>query len=151
MEGGEKPHTDKYREIMHDWKCDRSCTLTSLPVWHVIIKIIYANTRSIRIIISLQLPLLSPHTSEGKLGSCKFSRRIPYFFILALNIWSYRSGNPTYFSWREYASAVVLWDRLKYGNVWTRRTGTRTLTAWRSTDVGLYLHVLFPHMNSLKC
>jgi hypothetical protein len=33
MEGREKPHTDKYKEVMNDWNYDASCTLTSLPVW----------------------------------------------------------------------------------------------------------------------
>jgi hypothetical protein len=33
MEDIEKPHTDKYKEIMNDWNYDASCTLTSLPVW----------------------------------------------------------------------------------------------------------------------
>jgi hypothetical protein len=33
MEGIEKPHTDKYKEITNDWNYDASCTLTSLPVW----------------------------------------------------------------------------------------------------------------------
>jgi hypothetical protein len=33
MEGREKPHTDKYKEIMNDWNYDVSCTLTSLLVW----------------------------------------------------------------------------------------------------------------------
>jgi hypothetical protein len=33
MEGREKPHTDKYKEIMNNWNYDASCMLTSLPVW----------------------------------------------------------------------------------------------------------------------
>jgi hypothetical protein len=33
MEGIEKPHTDKYKEITNDWNYDASCTLTSLLVW----------------------------------------------------------------------------------------------------------------------
>jgi hypothetical protein len=33
MEGIEKPHMDKYKEITNDWNHDASCTLTSLPVW----------------------------------------------------------------------------------------------------------------------
>jgi hypothetical protein len=33
MEGREKPHTDKYKEIMNDWNYDASCALTLLPVW----------------------------------------------------------------------------------------------------------------------
>jgi hypothetical protein len=33
MEGTEKPHVDKYKEITNDWNYDASCTLTSLPVW----------------------------------------------------------------------------------------------------------------------
>jgi hypothetical protein len=33
MEGIEKPHTDKYKEITNGWNYDASCTLTSLPVW----------------------------------------------------------------------------------------------------------------------
>jgi hypothetical protein len=68
MEGEEKSHTDKYREIMHDWNCDCSCTLTPFPVWHIVIKIIYANTRLIGIIINSLLPLLSPHTFDGNEG-----------------------------------------------------------------------------------
>jgi hypothetical protein len=33
MEGVEKLHTDKYKEIMNNWNYDASCMLTSLPVW----------------------------------------------------------------------------------------------------------------------
>jgi hypothetical protein len=33
MEGIEKPHVYKYKEITNDWNYDASCTLTSLPVW----------------------------------------------------------------------------------------------------------------------
>jgi predicted ATPase len=33
MEGIEKPHTDKYKEITNDWNYDASCTVTWLPVW----------------------------------------------------------------------------------------------------------------------
>jgi hypothetical protein len=33
MEGIEKPHTDKYREITDDWNYDASGTFTSLLVW----------------------------------------------------------------------------------------------------------------------
>jgi hypothetical protein len=33
MEGVEKPHADKYKEITNNWNYDASCTLTSLPVW----------------------------------------------------------------------------------------------------------------------
>jgi hypothetical protein len=33
MEGIEKPHMDKHREITNDWNYDASCTLTSLLVW----------------------------------------------------------------------------------------------------------------------
>jgi hypothetical protein len=33
MEGIEKPHTDKYKEITNNWNYDASCTVTSLPVW----------------------------------------------------------------------------------------------------------------------
>jgi hypothetical protein len=33
MEGIEKPHTDKYKEIMNDWNYDASCMLTSFLVW----------------------------------------------------------------------------------------------------------------------
>jgi hypothetical protein len=33
MGGIEKPHTDKYKEIMKDWNYDASCMPTSLPVW----------------------------------------------------------------------------------------------------------------------
>jgi hypothetical protein len=35
MEGIEKPHTDKYKEITNNWNYDASCTLTSLPVWEL--------------------------------------------------------------------------------------------------------------------
>jgi hypothetical protein len=31
MEGIDKPHTDKYKEITNNWNYDASCTLTSLP------------------------------------------------------------------------------------------------------------------------
>jgi hypothetical protein len=31
MEGSEKPHMNKYKEIMNDWNCDAICMLTSLP------------------------------------------------------------------------------------------------------------------------
>jgi hypothetical protein len=33
MEGTEKPHMDKHKEITSDWNYDASCTLTSLLVW----------------------------------------------------------------------------------------------------------------------
>jgi hypothetical protein len=33
MEGIDKPHTGKYKEITNAWNYDASCTLTSLPVW----------------------------------------------------------------------------------------------------------------------
>jgi hypothetical protein len=33
MEGIEKPHTNKFKEITNNWNYDASCTLTSLPVW----------------------------------------------------------------------------------------------------------------------
>jgi hypothetical protein len=33
MEGIEKPHTDKYKEITNNWNYDASCTAASLPVW----------------------------------------------------------------------------------------------------------------------
>jgi hypothetical protein len=33
MEGIEKPHMDKYKEITNNWNYDSSCTLTSLLVW----------------------------------------------------------------------------------------------------------------------
>jgi hypothetical protein len=32
MEGREKPHTHKYKEITNDWNYDTSCMLMSLPV-----------------------------------------------------------------------------------------------------------------------
>jgi hypothetical protein len=32
MEGREKQHADKYKEIVNDWNYDTSCTCTSLPV-----------------------------------------------------------------------------------------------------------------------
>jgi hypothetical protein len=32
MEGREKPHVEKYKEIMNDWNYDASATLTSLLV-----------------------------------------------------------------------------------------------------------------------
>jgi hypothetical protein len=33
MEGIEKPHTDKYKEITNNLNYDASCTVASLPVW----------------------------------------------------------------------------------------------------------------------
>jgi hypothetical protein len=33
MEGIDKPHTGKYKEITNDSNYDARCTLTSLPVW----------------------------------------------------------------------------------------------------------------------
>jgi hypothetical protein len=33
MEGREKPHMDKYKEITNDWIYDASCMITSLLVW----------------------------------------------------------------------------------------------------------------------
>jgi hypothetical protein len=33
MEGIDKPHTGKYKEITNDWNYYTSCTLPSLPVW----------------------------------------------------------------------------------------------------------------------
>jgi hypothetical protein len=35
MEGREKQHMDKYKEIVNDWNYDASCILMSLPVWDV--------------------------------------------------------------------------------------------------------------------
>jgi hypothetical protein len=35
MEGREKPHTDKYKEIVNDQIYAASCTLTPLPVWDI--------------------------------------------------------------------------------------------------------------------
>jgi hypothetical protein len=32
MEGREKPHVDKYKEIMNYWNYDADCMLTLLPV-----------------------------------------------------------------------------------------------------------------------
>jgi hypothetical protein len=32
MEGREKPHAYKYKEIMNDWNHDTTCMLASLPV-----------------------------------------------------------------------------------------------------------------------
>jgi hypothetical protein len=32
MEGIEKPHAEKYKEIMNDWNYDAKCTLTSLLI-----------------------------------------------------------------------------------------------------------------------
>jgi hypothetical protein len=32
MDGREKPHTNKHKEIKIDWIHDASCTVTSLPV-----------------------------------------------------------------------------------------------------------------------
>jgi hypothetical protein len=32
MEGREKPHMDKYVEIVSDWNCDTSCMFTTCPV-----------------------------------------------------------------------------------------------------------------------
>jgi hypothetical protein len=31
MEGKEKPHMDKYKEITNDWNYDANCTFTLLP------------------------------------------------------------------------------------------------------------------------
>jgi hypothetical protein len=33
MEGREKPHTKKYKEITNDWNYDASCMLMSLQDW----------------------------------------------------------------------------------------------------------------------
>jgi hypothetical protein len=33
MEGIEKPHVDKYKELTNNWNYDASCTAASLPVW----------------------------------------------------------------------------------------------------------------------
>jgi hypothetical protein len=33
MEGIEKSHMDKYKEITNNWNYDASCMETSLPVW----------------------------------------------------------------------------------------------------------------------
>jgi hypothetical protein len=35
MEGTEKPHTDKYKEIRNDWNYNASCMLSLLPVWEL--------------------------------------------------------------------------------------------------------------------
>jgi hypothetical protein len=33
MEGIDKPHTGRYKEITDNWNYDASCTVASLPVW----------------------------------------------------------------------------------------------------------------------
>jgi hypothetical protein len=33
MEGIEKPHTDKYKEITNNYNYDASCTVASIPIW----------------------------------------------------------------------------------------------------------------------
>jgi hypothetical protein len=35
MEGTERPHMNKYKEIMNDKNYDASCMLTSLPAWNI--------------------------------------------------------------------------------------------------------------------
>jgi hypothetical protein len=35
MEGIDKPHTGKYKEITNDWNYNASCTHTSLLVWNL--------------------------------------------------------------------------------------------------------------------
>jgi hypothetical protein len=35
MEGKEKPHTDKHKEITNDWNYNASCMLTSLSAWNL--------------------------------------------------------------------------------------------------------------------
>jgi hypothetical protein len=35
MEGIEKPHTNKYKEIRNYWIYDSSSTVTPLPVWNL--------------------------------------------------------------------------------------------------------------------
>jgi len=121
IEGGERPRTDKYRENMHDRNCDRSCTLTSLPVWHSVIKIIYRNTRLISITFNSQLPLPSPYEFE------KFS---PEFHTsLSRHSTSDRTGLAIQPHWpcRKYAFVVVIRDNLKFGNAWSLKIcGCRT-------------------------
>jgi hypothetical protein len=59
MEGIEKPHTGKYKEITNNWNCDASCSLTSLPVWdlenfkHLIFVVQSVLTLRIRVWITL--------------------------------------------------------------------------------------------------
>jgi hypothetical protein len=57
MEGIEKPHADKYKEITNNWNYDASCTLTSLPVWDL------ENFK--RLIFVVQ-------SVQGKINSIKF-------------------------------------------------------------------------------
>jgi hypothetical protein len=52
MEGIEKPHTDKYKEITNNWNYDASCTLTSLPVWDL-----QNFKRLVFVVLSVYIPM----------------------------------------------------------------------------------------------
>jgi hypothetical protein len=58
MEGIEKPHTDKYKELTNNWNYDANCKLTSLPVWD------FENfKRLIFVVQSVPFPHLSPQVN----------------------------------------------------------------------------------------
>lgn len=38
IESTEKPHTEKYKEIINEWKYDANSTLTILLVWNLVFK-----------------------------------------------------------------------------------------------------------------
>jgi hypothetical protein len=56
MEGIEKPHTDKYKEITNNWNYDTSCTLTSIPVWDLEnFKLLIFVVQSVQILPLIQI------------------------------------------------------------------------------------------------
>jgi hypothetical protein len=64
MEGIEKPHVDKYKEITNDWNYDASCTLTSLPVWDL------ENLKRLILLYSVYV-CLNDWMSEMNMHVCK--------------------------------------------------------------------------------
>jgi hypothetical protein len=43
MDGREKPHTEKYKEIASDWNYDAICVLTSFPVLDFFLHRVYTT------------------------------------------------------------------------------------------------------------
>jgi hypothetical protein len=75
MEGIDKPHTDKYKEIMNYSNYDGSCTLTSLPVWDLenfkclifVVQSVPRVTRSVEVMDEIQWR--SVHLGGGSAAS----------------------------------------------------------------------------------
>jgi hypothetical protein len=76
MEGIDKPHPGKYKEITNDSNYDASCTLSSLPVWDL------ENFKGLIFVVqSVQAPSLpAPQSPDGLRPVC-----IESLFILCTN------------------------------------------------------------------